>query len=507
MRKEGRSRYSRWLFIAVCIISVSVLAGCLKIKGPLNNGKAGGYYKTRIAVQGGTGKYLFTLESGALPYGLSLAQNGTITGTIDSGATGVFTFKVKAVDTILPQGLYKGEQELSIQVDNTPYKWTLITHFAVDNNINYEMGPILDLYLETLEDIKARDLGNNIQIILMMDAYNEKTKYADGYYYLTGGGFNEDLMVPIDEINSGSLSDTEAFLSWAAARYPSEHYMYSIFNHGSGFDDPPPDTLGVLGIGFDETNGYDRLTHHELGQATAYLKQLIGHSIDIFYPFACLMGGVELAYEVRNNVDYLLSSEENFPADIFSYQGIDAVLNDPDITTESLAIGMCDNAYQLLADRILNPRAFTLALVDLSKIDTLYGAIDTFALAALSDINNDQSVAAHYNQAADNSFTIQENSNVDDFYYVDLGDYLNHVIISEGIGTAVKTQAETVLAALGDAVLYQRQNKCPEASGLSIFNDIWGSGNLYSPVYYRQVVLFGTNAWTDFVDMVINLAP
>ncbi len=507
MKREFRSGYSKWLSITVCIISVSILAGCLQIKAPLNNGKAGGYYKTKIAVQGGTGKYLLTLESGALPSGLSMAQNGTIAGTIDSGVTGVYNFKVKAVDTVLPQKWFKGEQELSIRVDNTPYKWTLIAHFAVDNNINYEMGPVLDLYLETLEDIKARDLANNIQIILMMDAYNANTKYADGYYYLTGGGFNEDLMVPIDEINSGSLSDTEAFLSWAAARYPSEHYMYSIFNHGSGFDDPPPDTLGVFGIGFDENSDYDRLTHYELGQATAYLKGLIGQSIDIFYPFACLMGGVELAYEVRNNADYLLSSEENFPADIFSYQGIDAVLNDPDISPESLARGMCDNAYQLMANRILNPRSFTLSLVDLSKIDTLYGAIDAFALAALSDINNIQSNAAYYNQAADNSFTMQENSNVDDFYYVDLGDYLNHVIITEGISTAVKTQAETVLAALNDAVLYQRQNKCPEASGLSIFNDIWGSGNLYSPVYYRQVVLFGANAWTDFVDMVINLAP
>ena len=419
----------------------------------------------------------------------------------------MYTFKVKAVDTILPQGLFKGEQELSIQVDNTPYKWTLIAHFAVDNNINYEMGPVLDLYLETLEDIKARDLANNIQIILMMDAYNQNTKYADGYYYLTGGGFNEDLMVPIDEINSGSLSDTEAFLTWAAARYPSEHYMYSIFNHGSGFDDPPPDTLGVFGIGFDENSGYDRLTHYELGQATTYLKGLIGQSIDIFYPFACLMGGVELAYEVRGSADYLLSSEENYPADIFSYQGIDAVIDDPDITPETLAKGMCDNAYQLLANRILNPRSFTLSLVDLSKIDTLYGSIDAFALAALSDINNVQSVAAYYNQAADNSFSMQAEDNIDDFYYVDLGDYLNHVMISEGISTAVKTQAETVLAALNEAVLYQRQYRYPNASGLSIFHDIWGAEDIYPPTFYSQILLFGANAWTDYVDMVINLAP
>ncbi len=506
MMREIRSGYSWRLTVLVFIISAVLLAGCLKISGPLHDGKAGGYYKTAIAVKGGTGNYLFTLESGALPPGLSLAQNGTVSGTVETGATGVYTFKVKAVDEVLPKDLYKAEQELSIEVNDTPYKWTLITHFAVDNNISYDMGIILEYYLQTLEDIKARDLDNNIQIILMMDAYSEDAKYADGYYYLTGGDFNEDLMVSVGEINSGSLSDTEAFLSWATARYPSEHYMYSIFNHGSGFTDLPPDMLGVLGIGFDEGSDNDRLTHNELGQATAYLKGLLGRPVDIFYPFACLMGGVELAYEVRGSASYLLSSEENFPADLFSYQGIDAVIDDPDIEPVPLARVMCDNAYQLMAQRKLNPREFTLSLVDLSKIDALYDAINAYALEALGDINYDQITAAYYDRAASDSFSMQQND-IENFYYVDLGDYLYHIIISDGVDPAVKARAGNVLSTLSDAVLYKRNNGYPEASGLSIFHDMWVTDDLYPPSFYREILLFGANAWTDYVDMVINLEP
>jgi hypothetical protein len=505
MRNIMSGKSSRLSFL-IFIISTVLLAGCLKINGPLHDGKAGGWYKTAIAVKGGTGNYLFTLESGALPPGLSLAQNGTVSGTIDGTATGVYTFSVKAVDAILPKGLYKAEQDLSIEVDDAPYKWTLITHFAVDNNISYDMGIILEYYLQTLEDIKARDMNNNIQIVLMMDSYGEDAKYADGYYYLSGGKFKDDLAVATGEINSGSLSDTEAFLSWAAASYPSEHYMYSIFDHGSGFTDLPPDIPRVLGIGFDEGSDNDRLTHNELRQATAYLKGLIGHSVDIFYPFACLMGGVELAYEVRGSVDYLLSSEENFPADLFSYQGIDAVIDDPDIAPVPLASGMCDNAYQLMAERVLNPRAFTLSLVDLSKIDALYDAINGYALQAISDIDYDQPTAAYYDRAASDSFTMQQND-VDNFYCVDLGDYLYHIMISEGVDPAVKVRAGNVLAALNDAVIYQRQYKYPEASGLSIFHDMWVTNDLYPPSFYREIVLFGANAWTDYVDMVINLEP
>ena len=128
-------------------------------------------------------------------------------------------------------------------------------------------------------------------------------------------------MVPTGEINSGLLSDTEAFLSWATARYPSEHYMYSIFNHGSGFTDLPPDTPRVLGIGFDEGSDNDRLTHNELGQAMAFLKRLLGRTVDIFYPFACLMGGVELAYEVRGSVRLPFKLRRELPCRSFLLSG------------------------------------------------------------------------------------------------------------------------------------------------------------------------------------------
>ena len=66
---------------------------------------------------------------------------------------------------------------------------------------------------------------------------------------------------------------------------------------------------------------------------------------------------------------------------------------------------------------------------------------------------------------------------------------------------------ETAKAALTDSVLYQRQYRYPQSSGLTIFHNIWGSDNLYPTTLYSQILLFGANAWTDYVDMVINLAP
>ena len=63
----------------------------------LPNGTIGTAYSTNLSVAGSVGNVVWSLTSGALPNGLSLASNGTIAGT--PTATGDSTFRVQAVDS------------------------------------------------------------------------------------------------------------------------------------------------------------------------------------------------------------------------------------------------------------------------------------------------------------------------------------------------------------------------------------------------------------------------
>jgi hypothetical protein len=56
-----------------------------------------------MTASGGLGTYTYTLASGALPVGLTLAADGTING-IPNAAPGLFTFTVKATDSNLATG-------------------------------------------------------------------------------------------------------------------------------------------------------------------------------------------------------------------------------------------------------------------------------------------------------------------------------------------------------------------------------------------------------------------
>lgn len=69
------------------------------VLAPLNlpNGQLNLPYATSMVASGGTGPYLFSLTSGALPPGLSLAPNGLFSGT--PGATGPYAFTIRVTDS------------------------------------------------------------------------------------------------------------------------------------------------------------------------------------------------------------------------------------------------------------------------------------------------------------------------------------------------------------------------------------------------------------------------
>lgn len=499
--------------LGVFILSCSLLAGCLPVQitdNAIRPGKAGGIYHYKITAKGGSGKFTFSLASGTLPLGVTMGTDGTIKGTVLSGA-GDYPITVKVEDKIFKSSMYKVEKNYTLKIDDTPYKWALIAHFAVDNNIDYEFekqSGIITQYLNTLEKIKAADSNNVIQIIVMMDAYNGDTKFSDGYYYLSGGAFASDKVVSLNEINSGSVDDNETFLDWAAAIYPSERYIYSIFNHGGGFDDST--RTGTLAIGIDETDK-DSLTHYELGLLCNHLKSLTGKNISIFYPFACLMGGVELAYELSDSVDYMLFSEELFPAALFSYQGMESITTNPDITEKNLGINVCDQAYKVLAgSSAASLRTdFTISLIDVSLMADLYSFIGSYASDAIADINLNQAQAVYYNRAADNSYSMMEDyaSSYDDFYYIDFGNYLSNIISEGNLPPNVRAKANQTLSVYDDMVVYARNYNYPHTTGMTIFHNIWGAYHQYSPALYGHLLKMGASPWKDYIELLDSLKP
>lgn len=74
-------------------------------------------YSQSLSASGGTAPYSFAITAGALPAGLALAANGTLSGTPTAG--GNFNFTVTATDASTGTGPYTGSRAYSL-VTNRP---------------------------------------------------------------------------------------------------------------------------------------------------------------------------------------------------------------------------------------------------------------------------------------------------------------------------------------------------------------------------------------------------
>jgi Clostripain family len=132
------------------------------------------------------------------------------------------------------------------------------------------------------------------------------------------------------------------------------HYLLVVWNHGAGWDDTdvytpmaslatdsrvvrrPRADIGRLrardalfrstattvadnyAIGFDD-HAHDFLDNIELKRAIAAAHGAAGRKIDIIGMDACLMSMAEVAYQLRNDADYVIASEETVPLQGWPY--------------------------------------------------------------------------------------------------------------------------------------------------------------------------------------------
>lgn len=84
----------------VLVVSQAPGANLVIANSQLPVGSAGVSYVGRVRANGGTPPYAFTVAAGTLPPGLTLAMNGTLTGT--PTASGVFDFNAEVTDASAP---------------------------------------------------------------------------------------------------------------------------------------------------------------------------------------------------------------------------------------------------------------------------------------------------------------------------------------------------------------------------------------------------------------------
>lgn len=300
-------------------------------------------------------------------------------------------------------------------------KWTVLTYIAAHNNL-------AQLGKKSLLEIL--DVGSTPDVVhgVLYDGVLPGRHSGVAARYVMGEPGLVKYQEQLGSFDSGDPDALIATAKWLFEQHPAERYGLVLWSHGSGWEpaeieqvvqearpgaqaDPAesrerssapgsralfrstlrsilkPGKLAERAILFDDGTGHS-LDTLELARVAGAIAETIGQPLELLGMDACLMANLEVAYEVRKAVRYLVASEELVPGHSWPYKEIFGALRaNPDQGGAELA--------KLVVDRYVsfykaNPPAagdVTKVALDLGRIDDLVSATNQLAEALRVDMS------------------------------------------------------------------------------------------------------------------------
>lgn len=375
-------------------------------------------------------------------------------------------------------------------VPNIP-EWTVMIYLDADNDL--ESAGINDI-----NEMEMVGSSSDVNIVVQVDRipYSVLAANNQGYaddssnsnwtntrrYYITQDYdpyiINSQLISNLGELNMGDPQTLVDFASWVVANYPAKKYLLVIWNHGGGFRSPAYTTKDIA---WDDTSG-DKITMPELEYALSAISTQIGKKIDIVGMDACLMAMTEVAYQIKDYADILVTSEENEPGDGWPYDTILAQLvANPTMSSTQLAADIVDKYIYSYPSYDVTQSA-----IDLSYMNTLATQLSNLALAIMSDT---LTPSINYINAA---YSSQYYGDPD---FIDLYDFCNQLVTYSN-SLEVKNIASNIQQTLNYAVLRWGYNgyEVNKSRGLSIYFPY-----TYYDTYYNNTNFSQDTFWDEML--------
>lgn len=190
----------------------------------------------------------------------------------------------------------------------------------------------------------------------------------------------------VGDVNMGQTATLADFLTFCETKYPAEHTMVVLWDHGGG---------PLRGACYDEVYGFDALTFDELDEAlSAGIAGRGGEAYDIIGFDACLMASLEIASLLEDKADLLVASEEIEAGAGWDYAAPVRLLRRSPKPLD-VARAICDGYYKKCNKRGKGDTA-TLSVIDLSKTSKVESALDAAIRKLQSTKESETQVLGHF---------------------------------------------------------------------------------------------------------------
>lgn len=349
--------------------------------------------------------------------------------------------------------------------------WTSLYYIDADT-----ANPVWNIIanLDVLEHKFRSELasGDNLTILVLQDKIR-----GPAILYHIDAHHNKTILEELGEVNMGDQDTLIDFITYGKTYFPSERYQLCLWGHANAW----------YGVCPDDTNGRDPLTPNELHEA---LNKTSGVDLLCFIG-CCQMGSFEVVYELREECDAYIASEDDGYGPHW-YGMVDdmcALLNNH---THLSTIECADEIIQLIGN---NENEFehelTISAMRTDKVTDLYNAMK--ALCLFLQDNEDrfyENLKSARNQTKDYDF-------IQNSFLLDLYDFLDTYQTIETDPTVLYL-LRSIQLNLSDAIIAERHGENQDNShGLSIFY----STNEMISTYANYSLDFTENIyWDELLD-------
>ena len=229
-------------------------------------------------------------------------------------------------------------------------------------------------------------------------------------------------------MNTGAPQTLADFVTWVKANHSAEHFALIIAGHGQG----------ISGVAPDDSAG------NPIAPDYLFLRELrdaVSSKVDVIYMRACLMGMIEPAYELRDKMDFYVSSqtymlsEGRIPVPTELGREISSISNST--TPAELAL-MYFNGYK---QQYLSWQPGAISVLDMSKFTLLVSKVNALAQALTANMATEKPILLSLQDASclqhfdmDGNHTLNSRDE-----YVDLYDFafqLRHATSQSSVASA-----------------------------------------------------------------------
>ncbi|MFC1851898.1 clostripain-related cysteine peptidase [candidate division CSSED10-310 bacterium] len=359
-------------------------------------------------------------------------------------------------------------------------KWTVLVFLNGDNNL--ESYGISD-FLEMATVGSSADIDIIVQFDRASGYSTANGNWTDCRRFRVTKNMTPDpgnALQTLGEVDMGDPQTLADFVKWGINNYPADRYFVDVWNHGGGWtrEEGPV----IRDCSNDDSSGNSiGVADGELRGAAQQIYNHLGRKVDLWGFDCCLMHMLEVNYELKDYVSYMVASEEVEGANGWDYAAwLDDLDNNPNAGPATLGQYIAYTYYQSGDD--------TQSVSDLSKVNATTSALTDFSLALIAA------------RAAGHSGTISTILNAtQDYYistYIDLYDFTERCY-NGSLPTDVHTTAQALMNALDDQIVCSYNASSHAAShGVSIYHP--SSSSSYDSDY-DLLQLSANCSWDEYI--------